>query len=169
MEGPLGKGVYALKSFRTGDTILMFEGPELSHYEVFGMGDAQAYAVQIGPDRYIDTLYPGRFTNHSCDPNAGILQDRNLVAICPIAAGEQIQFDYSTTMSGEHWTMDCCCGSPKCRRQISAFHLLPVRLQAHYLRLGIVQQFIVRECQRRVRGVTHIARSTRQLRARPAV
>ena len=169
MEGPLGKGVHALKPFRVGETILTFEGPELSHYEVLGMGEAQAYTVQIGPDRYIDTQYPGRFTNHSCDPNSGLWQDRYLVAIRPIAAGEQIQFDYSTTMSEDHWTMQCRCGSPKCRGQIRDFHFLPVPLQAHYLRLGVVQQFIVGECQRRVRGVTHIARPARQLRVRPAM
>lgn len=169
VEGALGKGVHALRPFRRGETILRFEGPELSHDEVLGMGEAQAYTVQIGPDRYIDTLHPGRFTNHSCDPNAGIWQDRFLVALRPILVGEQIQFDYSTTMSENHWTMQCRCGSPKCRGQIRDFHFLPVPLQAHYLRLGVVQQFIVRECHRRVRGVTHIARHTRHLRTRPAV
>jgi uncharacterized protein len=169
IEGALGKGVHALREFRAGGTILTFDGPELSHDEVLGLGEAQAYTIQIGPDRYIDTLFPGRFTNHSCDPNAGIWQDRYLVAIRPIAVGEQIQFDYSTTMSENHWTMQCRCGSAKCRGLIRDFHLLPVPLQVHYLRLGIVQQFIVRECHRRIRGVTPIGRAPRELRARRAV
>ena len=168
-DGALGKGVYALRTFRLGERILMFEGPELTQEEVLGLGEASSYALQVAPDRYIEPMSPGRYVNSSCDPNAGIWQDRYLIAVRPIAEGDQIQFDYSTAIGRNHRTMQCRCGSTKCRGVISDFHRLPVPLQVHYLRLGIVPQFIVRECQRRIRGETPISRAPRELRSRRAV
>jgi uncharacterized protein len=168
-DGALGKGVHALRTFRPGERILTFEGPELTHEEVLALGDTRSYALQVAPDRYIDPVSPGRYANHSCDPNAGIWQDRYLVAIRPIAEGEQIHFDYSTAIGRKRWTMHCRCGSAKCRGVIGDFHRLPVTLQVHYLRLGIVPEFIVRECQRRIRGETPMARAPRELRSRRAV
>jgi hypothetical protein len=152
--GPLGRGIHARRAFRAGDRILKFTGPVLTHEQVLALGDAQAYALQVGPDQYIDTAPPGRYTNHSCVPNAGIISDRVLIAIKPIASGEEIRFDYSTTMSENHWTLECRCGEPECRRVIRDFHLLPPALQERYVERGIVQAFILHEWkQRRRRGV----------------
>jgi hypothetical protein len=78
----------------------------------------------------------------------------------------QLQFDYSTAIGRNHWAVQCRCGNAKCRGVIGDFHRLPVPLQVHYLRLGIVPQFIVWECQRRIRGETPIGRAPRELRSR---
>ena len=121
----------------------------LNHRQVIAMGEAQAYALQIGPDRYIDTEPLGRFTNHSCAPNAGVVEDQVLVALRPILPGEEIRFDYSTTMSENYWTLVCHCGAPECRGIIKDFHLLPTALQEQYLARRIVQAFIVRESRQR--------------------
>jgi hypothetical protein len=150
LSGELGRGIHALRPLCAGDVILEFDGPRMSHHEVLALGEAQAYTIQIGPDRYIDTRPPGRFTNHSCSPNAGVARDRVLVALRNIPAGEEIRFDYSTTMSENHWTMVCRCSGPECRRIIRDFHLLPNALQMRYIELGIVQSFIVREWRSRM-------------------
>jgi hypothetical protein len=144
-EGALGRGVYARRPFQPGEHILEFTGRVLPHREVLAMGEAQAYALQIGPDSYIDTEPLGRFTNHSCVPNSGIIGDRHLVALRPIEAGEEIRFDYSTTMSENFWTLRCRCGEAECRGVIRDFRHLAHELQEHYIRTGIVQSFIVRE------------------------
>jgi hypothetical protein len=144
-----GRGLFAAQPFEPGQPILVFTGPVLDHDQVLALGEDQAYTLQIGPDQYLDTMPPGRYINHSCDPNAGIADDRMLIAIRPIAAGEEIQFDYSTTMSEDHWTMECRCGEPFCRRVILDFHHLPPIIQNRYLQLGIVQRFIVDEVRRR--------------------
>lgn len=149
LAGALGRGVHARFPLRAGEQILEFDGPRLTHADVLDLGEAQAYTIQTGPDEYIDTRPPGRFTNHSCEPNSGIFGDRFLLALRDIAAGEEIQFDYSTTMSENHWTMSCRCGRPRCRRLIRDFHFLPPSLQAYYLRLGLVQSFIVKEWRHR--------------------
>ncbi len=145
-----GRGLFAAQAFQPGQAILMFAGPLLDHAQVLALGDDQAYALQIGPDRYLDTMEPGRYTNHSCDPNAGIVDDRVLTALRPIEPGDEIRFDYSTTMSEDHWTMECRCGEPFCRRVILDFHHLPVIAQNRYLQLGIVQSFIVEEVRQRI-------------------
>lgn len=148
-QGDLGRGIVARSRLRAGQTILEFDGAEYSHEQVLAMGDAQAYTIQVAPDRYIDTCPPGRFTNHSCEPNAGVVGDRILVALRDILPGEEIRFDYSTTMSENHWTMLCRCGRPGCRRIVRDFHDLPAPLQERYIGLGIVQSFIVREWRAR--------------------
>ncbi|MGH7498575.1 MAG: SET domain-containing protein [Gemmatimonadales bacterium] len=149
LPGLLGKGVHARFPMVQGERILEFDGPLLTHAEVLDLGESQAYTIQMGPDEYIDTRPPGRFTNHSCEPNAGIAGDRVLVALRDIEAGEEVQFDYSTTMSENHWTMICRCGRSRCRRLIRDFHFLPPSLQAYYIRMGFVQSFIVREWRNR--------------------
>lgn len=168
MEGRLGRGVHARYPIVAGERILEFDGPLLSHDEVLALGDAQAYTIQVDADAYIDTRPPGRFTNHSCEPNAGVSGDRFLVALRDIAAAEEIQFDYSTTMSENHWTMDCRCGRPRCRRQVRDFHFLPPSLQAYYIRLGLVQSFITREWRTKVAAERRAADPQRMLRIREA-
>jgi uncharacterized protein len=145
----LGAGVFATQPFHPGQPVLLFGGPVLDRDEVLALGGNGAYALQIGPDQYLDLLAPGRFTNHSCDPNAGIVNDRVLIALRPIEIGEEIRFDYSTTMSDDHWAMECRCGHPLCRRVILDFHHLPPITQNRYLQLRVVQRFIVDEVRRR--------------------
>ena len=117
-------------------------------------GEAEANALQIDDCLYLDIGAPGVYANHSCCPNAGIRQDRQLVALRPIQAGEEIRYDYSTTMWEDHWTMDCRCGQVNCRRLIADFHTLPPLLQRRYLHLQVVQTFIVRRLRKKR---THLA------------
>lgn len=160
-----GRGLFASQPFHPGQPILAFTGPVLDHDEVLALGEDQAFALQIGPDEYLDTMPPGRYTNHSCDPNAGIVNDRVLIALRPIRSGQEIQFDYSSTMSENHWTMECRCGEALCRRVILDFHHLPPMAQNRYLQLGIVQRFIVNEVRRRMpaRPVAHRTRAIRRV------
>lgn len=66
-----------------------------------------------------------------------------LVAIRPIASGEEITWDYSTTMSEDDWEMDCNCGAPSCRKRIRDFKYLPPKLREHYQVLGIVPEYVL--------------------------
>ena len=144
-----GQGVFARESFGPGQPILALSGPVLSRVEMLALGPDRAYSVQVGPDQFLDTIPAGRYLNHSCDPNAGIMNDRMLIALRPIEIGEEIRFDYSTTMNEDHWTVECVCGQPACRRVVLDFHHLPPITQNRYLQLGIVQRFIVGEVRRR--------------------
>ena len=85
-----------------------------------------ANCFRYGPQTYLDPGdYPGRYLNHSCEPNAAIRKVNNrifLVAAEPIDPGDEIVFDYSTTIGDDDvWTMRCNCGESTCRGRIKRF------------------------------------------------
>ncbi|MEI6493403.1 MAG: SET domain-containing protein [Verrucomicrobiota bacterium] len=141
----LGRGLFAAKDIPSDTAVHTFTGPILTSEEVEALGEASCYPIQIAPDAYIDPLPPGRFINHSCSPNAAIRDRDVLFTLRDIKKGEELRFDYSTTMSEQRWRMDCYCGADSCRRVISDFHDLPHDLKHHYIGLGIVQDFILIE------------------------
>jgi uncharacterized protein len=145
----LGRGVFARRMIHRGEFILAFDGPLIDFAETKRRGPLECMAIQVGPNRYIDTQPPGVLVNHSCAPNAGIVRDRHLVALRDIFPGEQIQYDYSTTMDEQSFTMNCRCGAPGCRGVVTDFSELPTAAQEYYLRRGLVMSFIVQ----RLRGV----------------
>jgi len=140
--GTLGISVFAAQRLAPRERILTFCGPVISFLEAVRKGSLESYALQIAKGAYLDTCAPGCYVNHSCEPNAGIVNGIYLVAIRPIEDGEEIRFDYSTTMDEDHWTMICRCGTESCRKIITDFKYLPAQLRERYLRQGIVQPFI---------------------------
>ena len=147
----VGLGLFAGRAFSPDEEILIFSGPELSFEAMVARGEAEANALQIDDSLYLDIGAPGVYANHSCQPNAGIRQDTRLVALRPIPAGEEIRYDYSTTMWENHWTMACRCGQANCRQRVTDFPTLPAQLQQRYLQLQVVQSFIVNRLQRSLR------------------
>lgn len=145
----VGLGVFAARDIAAGEVILGIRGPTIDFSETKRRGPRECMAIQVGHDRYIDTQAPGVFVNHSCEPNAGIRNDDALVALRDIATGEEIRFDYSTTMEEQSFTMDCLCGAAQCRRVIRDFSTLPQHIQERYLDLGIVMSFIQVACKPR--------------------
>jgi hypothetical protein len=141
----LGKGLFASREFLPGERILILSGKRIGLADAIAKGDRESDAMQVGPTEYLDLEAPGVYTNHSCDPNAGIVHDNQLVALRLIRRSEEIRFDYSTTMDEDRWTMACDCRSPHCRRVVEDFDQLPDHVQSRYLSLGIVQAFIARQ------------------------
>lgn len=140
----LGRGVFAARPFAAGEFILRFTGPRISVETFCERDEPEANPLQIGATEYIDLEPPGVLANHSCEPNAGIKDDRVLIALRPIALDEEIRYDYSTTMweDEEPWTMPCRCGSAACRGVVDQFFTLPPEIQARCLAQGIVMSFI---------------------------
>lgn len=145
-ESTLGRGVFARVPIHPKETIFYLTGKVIDFDEAVALPH-EAYVIQVGIDRYIDPYSPAKFLNHSCNPNSGFVDEIRLIATRAILPGEEIRFDYSTTMRERHWELDCHCGSPQCRQRIRDFDLLPVALQTYYLKLGIVQNFIVEEIE----------------------
>ncbi len=141
----LGRGLFAAQLIKKGECILEFTGPIISLEEALQKApDKLSCPLQIGPTEYIDIQEPGVIANHSCSPNTGIQDDRFLVAIDEIQPGQEIFYDYSTTMDENNWTLECKCGSPNCRKTIGDFRHLPPDVQKSYLELNAVQSFIRR-------------------------
>lgn len=139
---PEGRGLFAERPFAGGELILKLDGPRYTREDPIHLTEEGANLLQTGRRSYILLQPPGVFANHSCDPNAGIAENRRLVAIRDIAHGEEIRFDYSTTMDEDFWTLQCRCGAANCRGLVTDFRLLPDDVRQRYLELGIVQGFI---------------------------
>jgi hypothetical protein len=108
--------LFALASFAPGVPVIALAGDVTSR--------PSRYSVQIGHGQHIDLptaaavlsddilvpLYPWRFLNHSCRPNA-VLRGREFVALAPISPGDEITFDYNTTEYEMAEPFTCECGT----------------------------------------------------------
>ena len=142
-DASVGRGVLARVQIEPRETILFITGPIVSFAESMSLPDEGENTVQIGQDAYVDPLFPGRYLNHSCEPNAGLIDETCLIALRPILPGEEIRYDYSTALLERFWSLDCRCGSKKCRGNVADFDQLPTKTQQNYLLAGVVQGFIV--------------------------
>jgi SET domain-containing protein len=116
----VGFGVFTTNFIANGAFVLRFGG------EVFETKDVppECFAMQIDDDSWLcsdGSLLDDR-VNHSCDPNTGFLKnDPALYALRDILPGEELTWDYSTSISERGWCLDCLCGSTNCRRVILPF------------------------------------------------
>jgi hypothetical protein len=86
------------------------------------------YTVQNGEASHVDVEPPMRYTNHSCNPNAMFTFDKEpwqLVSNRPIAAGEEITFNYASTEYKMAEAFTCTCGSEKCLEKVQGYFYLP--------------------------------------------
>lgn len=149
-ETHLGKAVYAAEGFAEGDTIIRFTGRRIRADKVPSLmrGNSDRY-VQVTPQHYMGPS--GRIDdliNHSCSPNAGLrFTDAGvfLVAIRDIIPGEEIAWDYSTTLAESNWHMICQCKSPECRRVIGNFSTLPEERQEWFRARNLVAPYLRRK------------------------
>lgn len=136
----------ATEAVRAGAVVLAIEGADVER--------PSRYSVQVERDVHVEApgglaaqglleRHPWRFTNHSCDPNT-MLSGRNLVAVRPIEAGEEITFNYNTTEYELAAPFACWCGSKGCAEFIRGFkHLTRAErerirpLLAEHLRRGV--------------------------------
>lgn len=144
--GKYGFGVFACKAFSVGDKLYTIAG-EIRHFDdIVDDSWEDHHCYQIDRHTYkVGSSGPDSFTNHSCDPNAGLYSigdELALAAIRKITPGEEITFDYSTCMDENHSEYNCLCGAPNCRGKIQDFRLLPPEIQNRYLDLGVVMPFI---------------------------
>jgi hypothetical protein len=134
-----GLGAFATRSFGEGETVLANDDsrivderrplrPEL--------GEQPYHCDYLAGGRVVLMAAPERHINSSCDPTTYVRWDggrRHVVARRPIAAGEELTYDYIIDChGGEVW--QCRCGAPRCRGTIvSSFFELPPELQREYL------------------------------------
>lgn len=112
-----GRGVFAAQAIRQGERIAAIEGWLAKSDEL----DENWFALQVGPDLWLCSEGESLddCINHSCDPNVGFTTGEPLLfALRDIDQGEEIAWDYSTSLSEAGWNLECCCGAANCRRII---------------------------------------------------
>lgn len=145
-----GKGLFASGKITSHMPLCSIKGRYISFKETLLLGEHESHSIQVGNDDYILCEPPFLYTNHSCNPNCGINNRLELISLKDIDAGEELFWDYSTSMLERHWTMKCKCGSLNCRKRITDFDLLPLTLQDEYLKLNIVLPFIIEELRYKI-------------------
>ena len=154
-----GQGVFANININKFQTICFLEGEKIDIYEMMKRIDdgieAGSDPLQIDDETYLDLDELSRLFNHSCNPNGYIKGRNELIAIKDIKIGEEIKYDYSTTMNdnekiindakGILWTCRCKCGESNCRKLIDQFRRLPKETQEFYINNKMIPDFILRK------------------------
>lgn len=136
-----GRGAFAGRPFEPGEQVWTLRGrassiPRLAVRIALGrcgMDDP----LQVGRFRYIELDEGSVAFNHSCDPNLGVTPGNVLVARRPIASGEELTYDYATTVLASPftwtWSMSCGCGASACRGTVRRADRLPADVAQRYL------------------------------------
>mmetsp|Transcript_19634 Transcript_19634/g.47586 ORF Transcript_19634/g.47586 Transcript_19634/m.47586 type:complete len:193 (+) Transcript_19634:235-813(+) len=119
-EGQM-RGVFAKKHISTGDVVLVGVAETIDEKRTM-------HSIQLSevPPRHADMYAPGRFLNHSCEPNTWAKRNSygayTFIARRDISKDEQIFFDYETTEYAIMAMDECFCGEPTCRKMLAGFH-----------------------------------------------
>lgn len=113
-------GCYTTTPIRKGTLVAEYTGPRMSKAEADTAYEELpiTYLFGLGSGRtVIDGHCMAMFLNHSCDPNCETEEIRGRVwikAIKPIAAGQELTYDYCLYDGGDD-EAHCNCGAAKCR------------------------------------------------------
>jgi hypothetical protein len=124
-------GVFATRAYAAGATVMLGEPgrPAPGNH---------SHANQISLTEFVFEDGLGPKVNHSCDPNCGVrfngaVDGFDFVALAPIAAGDEITFDYAMrNYAIEHFPARCLCGTPACRGAVTGWKDLPEERKAAY-------------------------------------
>jgi len=129
------RSLFAKQAFAAGDVVSDFYWSEI-------LAEPSYLTVQIGENQHVELL--PKFlecVNHSCDPN--VFFDTNntrLIAIKPIANGEELVFFYPSA----EWDMDqpfnCHCGTAQCIGYIAGAKYLTPAQKAKYRFTDFIRQ-----------------------------
>ena len=116
-----GHGVFAAEGIPARAKIGEIRGEAISVEEarIRATRHERIMIVELSARRAIDftkSADPMRFTNHSCQPNAGLCTDNGRVefyALRVIAPGEELTVDYGETH--HDGKLPCRCGAAGCR------------------------------------------------------
>ena len=107
--------------------------------------------IQVAEDLFIGPLTEEEregsmiFSNHSCDPNLGVLGQIVFVSMRDISAGEELTHDWAMT-DDDDYEMQCRCNSPDCRKVITGRDWRKPELQEKYK--GHVSLYLVEKFQK---------------------
>lgn len=146
-------GLIANNSFNRGEVIGNVSGLVTSN-PIINLEINQEYQlnekiIQISNSQFLelDEIWNG--INHSCSPNAGMDDTRNLIALQYIAQGEEITIDLATSIlsvaSSPYAKLQCRCGSFECRETIGSIHNVHAFHLLKHIECNALPRFIVVE------------------------
>jgi SET domain-containing protein len=143
VRGRKGAGLAATRGIARGEVVAEFLG-EIRRLEEIPEAE-MPYVLWLGEGRWMIPRSSGRFINHGCDPNCGIV-DRpddpdgfDVVARRAIRAGEELTFAYNLVAAAEwaarrsdpeyrfwhpSWSFDCLCGAADCQGRVVGYRIV---------------------------------------------
>lgn len=142
-----GNGVFALSDIPQGHVIHVLTGDTITLDEFVRTVNSGQHRLddplQVGAKTFIALDDFSRTFNHCCNPNAGLRKRSELFALRPIRSGEQITYDYSSTIAPTVWRMNCLCGAGNCRKIIGDVRTIPRTQLQRYKALGAIQRYML--------------------------
>jgi SET domain-containing protein len=137
-----GRGLFANGDIAAGTVVLRLGGRLVTTSELLALFAAN----EDDPDAvYIDTITVdddahlvmqpssvAHFGNHSCDPTLWHAGPYAVVTRRDVVAGDELTVDYGASSGADGFAMDCNCGSPLCRGQITSDDWRLPELRARY-------------------------------------
>jgi cyanophycin synthetase len=129
-NGRVGRSVVAVRDIAKGETVLKAWGPQAPR--------RSRHSMQVDVDTHILPDGVMVLVNHSCEPNCGVQirpasREIEVRALRPIAAGEEITFDYNTfEYELDHGGSQCTCGAATCRGRVPGFKHVAAEVKARY-------------------------------------
>jgi uncharacterized protein len=113
---------FARAAIDVGELVAVWSGAIVTRDYIAALGEeAGKTCVQIDDELFLASsgTDPSDWINHSCDPNLGMRGQIVLVARRPIAAGEELCYDYAMTDGCAYDEFACHCGSALCRGRVT--------------------------------------------------
>lgn len=134
-----GLGVFATANINKGELISSFDGALYQAPDAMSLPNepplyAGRHAIEYAEGRWRDGQVDriARYVAHSCEPNCGIKNLFNIVAMRDIEAGEEVTWDYAMS-EDSNFRMDCLCGKSTCRGTVGAFSLLSPKQRIDFI------------------------------------
>lgn len=146
-------GVYARTGIARGELIAVWGGEVVPQATFNTLPDRlRRLSIQVEEGLFLVSLNegPADYVNHSCDPNSGLSGQIALVAMCEIAPGEEISFDYAMSDVTDYDEFQCECGAPDCRGVVRGSDWRRPELWERYA--GFFSPYVQRRIDRLRRG-----------------
>lgn len=132
-----GKGMFAIKDIKLGDTVIIWGGNYVTGVQLKKMDLTGMQVMQWDEDLYSVEgrgESEGYFINHSCDSNTWMDGVNVIIARKDIDKGEEITIDYALFEFESSYVSKwkCECGFEKCRKTITGNDWKQKEIQERY-------------------------------------
>lgn len=136
-----GSGIFAVETIRENELIAEFDGEIYGWHDPRWTDDLYDHCIQFEEKKWRDSKGIARLINHSCEPNCGVKNLFQIVAMREILPGEEITWDYEMTERHPYWRMKCKCGNSNCRMIIGNFENMPADVRKKYT--GYISEWLL--------------------------
>lgn len=145
-----GNGTFATQKIQQGEFITKLKGQPFAEKDFYTVckekGIAEDDPLQVADDVYLILEYASKAINHSCNPNTALRNTSDLHALKEISPGEELTYDYSTSVGvDDDWQMHCKCGAKNCRKIVGNILTIPDKVLQKYKKANGLQDFILQQ------------------------